>query len=354
MIARCCPELPCERAMTRTSCSLLIAFGLLILAINTSAQADDVCREFGETPTREMGRDNRLLPFVYGRIVLKGVSQNAKPPRVTAIYSDSAQPATRQLIAKSGNYCFKKLGSGGTLIIDIDGVETARKSVSDIGGIRQREDFEIYPYQVQQTGPPGVISTKFVRPQNEKTIDLYRKTAEAERSQRADEAIKHVKEIVLIDPDDFIAWAKLGSMYIERNALVEAEAAFNRSLALRADYSAALVNLGIISAVQKHYPQAIERFKHAIKTDPTSARVYRLLGEAYLHNRQGTLGLATLDEALRLDPIGMAECHLLKARLYDLAGAKPLAAAEYKTFLKKVQDHPDRKNFEKYIKDNSE
>ena len=90
------------------------------------------------------------------------------------------------------------------------------------------------------------------------------------------------------------------------------------------------------------------------KTDPTSARAYRLLGEAYLQNKQGNLGLAALDRAIELDPQGMAECHLLKARLYDLAGAKHLASAEYRAFLAKVSDHPDKKKFEQYIQDNPE
>ena len=78
------------------------------------------------------------------------------------------------------------------------------------------------------------------------------------------------------------------------------------------------------------------------------------MGEAYLQARRGNDGLAALDEALRLDPVGMAECHLLKARLYDLAGARKLAAAEYKVFLLKVPNHSDKKKLEKYIKDNPE
>ena len=50
----------------------------------------------------------------------------------------------------------------------------------------------------------------------------------------------------------------------------------------------------------------------------------------------------------------MAECHLQLAHLYELAGAKKLAAHEYALFMAKVPDHPDRKKFEKYIKDNPE
>ena len=72
-----------------------------------------------------------------------------------------------------------------------------------------------------------------------------------------------------------------------------------------------------------------------------------------MQNKQGTLGAEALKQALKLDPVGMAECHLLLARLYDLAGAKHIAAAEYRAFLEKVPGYPDRRKFEKYIKENS-
>ena len=81
-------------------------------------------------------------------------------------------------------------------------------------------------------------------------------------------------------------------------------------------------------------------------------RALQLLGEAYLQARQGTLAVQALNDAIRLDPIGMAECHLQLAHLYELAGARQLAAKEYKTFLSKVPDHPDQKKLEKFIKDN--
>jgi len=333
--------------------AVCIIIGLLSgLAMTASAQVDDVCREYGETPTREIGRGNRFVPYVYGRVKVVGIRADAKQPRVIVIYADTLQPSTRQLVSKSGNFCFRKAGNGGTLIVEVDGVEAARKSVSDIGATRQREDFEVYPQQSQSTAPPEVVSSRFARPPNEKTHDLYKKTAEAESNKHLDKAVEYVQQIVAIDPEDFVAWAKLGSLYLANNAISNAEESFKRSIAVRADYSPALLNLGILSAVRKEFPAAIELFQRAIAADPSSARGYRLLGEAYLQNRQGTLGLANLDKALELDPIGMAECHLLKARLYDLAGARNLAANEYKQFLAKVPDHPDKRKFEKYIKEN--
>ncbi len=325
-----------------------------LFCVSIHAQADDMCREFGETPSRESGRDNRLVPFVYGRVVLKGSRPEGKPPRITAIYSDSLQPATRQIIGRTGNYCFQKRGTGGTLVIEVDGVEVARKSVFDVTNTRQREDFDIYPPGSRAGAQPGVVNAKFARPSNERTADLYKKAAEAEQNKDIRKAIEIVSEIVAADPDDFIAWSKLGSLELGEQRLPEAETAFKRSFKLRPDYTPAILNLGIVRALKGDVAAAIDYFERAVVADSSYARAYRLLGEAYLQARRGTDGLAALDEALRLDPIGMAECHLLKARLYDLAGAKNLAAKEYKAFLAKVASHPDKKKFEKYIKDNPE
>jgi len=114
------------------------------------------------------------------------------------------------------------------------------------------------------------------------------------------------------------------------------------------------VNVGQMRVAQKQYPAAVEIFKHAVELEPDSATIHRLLGEAYLQAKQGSLAVQALDKAIQLDPLGMAECHLLKAHLYELAGGKNLAAKEYRTFLEKVPQYPDRKKLEKFIKDNPE
>lgn len=335
--------------MKSLTVSLLIGLVLVILAASGSAQVDDICREFGSIPSLEGPKLS--APFVYGRVVVRGLDSGSKLPKVTVSFSDREQPASRLSIDKSGNYCFKRTG-GGTLIVEVDGVEAARRSLPALGPAQQREDFEIYQSQSQREAPPGVVSAKFSHPRNEKTADLYKKTAEAEKNKNPEKTVEYVKEIVSIDPADFIAWEKLGSLYFERNSLADAQSAYRKSLELRVDYTLAWINVGKLRVFQKQYESAIELFKQAISTDPDSARAYQLLGEAYLQTRQGTLGVAALNQAIKLDNVGMAECHLLIARLYDLAGAKQQAANEYKIFLTKVTDHPDKKKFEKYIKDN--
>jgi Tfp pilus assembly protein PilF len=56
-----------------------------------------------------------------------------------------------------------------------------------------------------------------------------------------------------------------------------------------------------------------------------------------------------LEKAIDLDPQGMAEVHLRLAWLYDSAGMKEKASREYRQFLDKRPDSPQRKRLEEYI-----
>ena len=59
-----------------------------------------------------------------------------------------------------------------------------------------------------------------------------------------------------------------------------------------------------------------------------------------------------LNQAISLDPTGMADAHLRLAALYNGAGMKEKAVAEYEQFLKKKPDYPHKAKLEKYIADN--
>jgi hypothetical protein len=48
----------------------------------------------------------------------------------------------------------------------------------------------------------------------------------------------------------------------------------------------------------------------------------------------------------------MADAHLRLAALYNLAGYKDRAAAEYEQFLQKKPDYPDKKKLTDYIEAN--
>ncbi|MFN6963980.1 MAG: tetratricopeptide repeat protein [Pyrinomonadaceae bacterium] len=331
-----------------------MAAAVLLAAFAAAArsQVDDICAEAGHLPSLDSPFAH--VPYVYGRVTLRGFEERTKLPRVIVTYSDTQQPAKRLVLNRTGNYCFRRTGNNGQLVVELDGLEVARRSLPSMGAAQQREDFEIVAAASQGPRPPGVISTKFSRPPNDKTAELYRRTAVAERSGDADSAIELVKKITTVDPEDFIAWAKLGSLYFDKRSYKEADAAYRRALEIRTDYTPAWIEVGKLRMAQKQFDAAIQILSHAVELDRDSAQTFRLLGEAYLQARQGTLGVRALDEALRLDPIGQADAHLLKGRLYELAGAKQLATKEYKAFLEKVPSYAEKKRLEKFIKDNPE
>ena len=333
--------------------TFLVISVVLILAVSGRSQVDEICGESGMLPSLNSPFAN--IPYVYGRVLLKGLDATAKFPKITVTLTDAQQTGKRLTVEKSGNYCFRKTSAGGgTLVVEVEGIEMARRSLPAFGPAQQREDFEIHPAGPQRGTPPGVISAKFSHPPNEKTVELYKRAADADKNKDPKQLADALKKIVAIDPTDFIAWAKLGTVYFEQNSLADAEAAFRKSIESKLEYTPAWINVGKIRVAQKQFDSAIEIFKHAASLDPTSARTYQLLGEVYLQARKGTLGVEALNEAIRLDPLGMAESHLLIGRLYELAGANQHATREYKLLLTKVPDHPDKKKLERYIKENPE
>jgi tetratricopeptide (TPR) repeat protein len=330
----------------------LIFFSLILFFGQANAQVDDICTEAGFTPS--LDSPFAQVPYIYGKITLIGYDSAAKLPNVSITMVDSNQSTNRWTIGKSGNYCFKLSNKGTTLIVEVNGVEATRRTLATFGPAQQREDFEIHASQLEKGAPPGVVSAKFSHPPNPKTVELYKNTIEAESKKDHSKALEYLKEIVSIDPADFIAWAKLGLLQMEKDSLAEAEAAFRKSLELKVEYTPAWINMGLIRLNQKQFEAAVLVFQHAAELEPTSARIFQLLGEAYLQTKQGSLGVESLNKAIELDPIGMAECHLQLAHLYQLAKANKLATKEYKIFLTKVPNHPDKKKFEEFIKKNPE
>lgn len=333
--------------------SLVFIFTFLLLLTtkpsNLYSQINEICPETGNLPSFDSPFAH--IPYLYGKISLLGF-ENIKKRNVSIIFTEYQQNPNKLILNESGNYCFKTRGNGGNILVEVNGVEVARKVIPAFGTAQLREDFEITNKNHQNSVPPGVISTKFYYPPNPQTSIIYERVAIAESKEDLKKAIDLLNEIVSIDSKDFIAWAKLGTIYFSLEKLQEAYIAFRKCLELRIDYTPAWINVGKMRIFQKQFPAAIEIFNHALTLEPKSARIYQLLGEAYLQNKQGSLGAESLNKAIELDPIGMAELHLQLAHLYQLAKANQMAAKEYKLFLSKVPDYKDKNKLEEFIKKN--
>ena len=332
--------------------SIIRLFGIstLIVAavVCSSAQITEICGETG-------GSAWLSSSAVYGRVGLNGFDLSKRLPRIVVTVSDRQGNVHSQTITETGNYCFMDLNAnGGSIVLEIEGKEIGRRTLPTGLITQHREDFELYSENSRNLKPPSAISAKNAYPRSAKNESLLEKAAEEEKNQQTDKAVESLKKVVADDAKDFVAWFHLGAIYFGKNDLVQAESAYKNAVLAKPDHTPSLLNLGRIYLANKNYDEANTVLLKATQTEPNAPRGFQLLGEAYLLAKKGTLGVAALNEAIRLDPVGMAECHLLMARLYDRAGIKPMASREYRLFLEKVPQHPDRKKFEQYIKDNPE
>ncbi|MEQ1763577.1 MAG: tetratricopeptide repeat protein [Pyrinomonadaceae bacterium] len=339
--------------MWRGSGVLLLAIAVLALPSDSRAQQEEICSDRGihtesESPLRRPGS----IQIVFGRVTIKRPKGTGKPPSVV-VWLREGRSTQRFALDGSGSYCFEKSAAGGEITVDINGQQADRRSI--ITNLpEQREDFEFNLTSTETPAPPGVVSAKFNYKRNSKNEKLYEKALRASAEQQPEKAIEYLTAVATDDPADYIANATLASIYYRQKNYSEAGKWFKRSIEINPEYSPAWLSLSQSQYAQKEYDAAIESCKKLLKLEPKSAVGFYILGEAYLRTEKGNLAVEALNEAIKLDPVGMAECHLILADLYDINDLKKLASKEYKAFIAKVPNHPDRQRIEKYISDNPE
>ena len=161
-----------------------------------------------------------------------------------------------------------------------------------------------------------------------------------------------LQQLVAADAKDFEAWAVLANVHFMQKNFAEAENEYLHAIDARPQLFLALLNLGRLEITLKKYDVAVETLTRAVKVRADSPDANYFLGESYLRLKKGSRAVPYLNEAVRLDPDGMAEVHLRLATLYQAAGLPSKAAAEYEAFLKKRPDYRDRRKLEKYIAEN--
>lgn len=294
---------------------------------------------------------------VYGDVkVDSGQSGNDKPISLDiTLYNEYGNEYARQRVGSNGRYRFIDIPDGRYyIVVAYEGTELDRFTVDFSSPFKSdmQKDIELQSHAVSEATKAAVVAAADKYDRGSKTSSLYAKARDAAKNKKYDEATTLLRQVVDTDPADFPAWLELGTLYFKQKNYAEAEKAYLQAIAKHPDYGTALLSLGRLRIVQKNYDGAIEALLQAVKVMPTSAEANYFLGEAYLQNKKGSLGVKYLNDAINLDPVGMAEAHLRLAALYNAAGMKDKAAAEYEAFLKKVPDYQDRKKLEEYISAN--
>jgi tetratricopeptide (TPR) repeat protein len=291
---------------------------------------------------------------------LKVADSQAGDPQRSSIYdvilyNRGNEVVSRQRIGNGNRYRFDNIFNGDYyLAVEFENAEIARipilistNSTQDI-----RQDLEFMWKARPTVGSAGVVDAANAYSRTGQTKSLYQKASQEIAAKDFAQAVITLKAVVAADPKDFPAWTDLGMVYFIQKDLEAAENSYTSAVAAKPDHVAALVSLGRVRIAKKNNEGAIEPLEAALKADPKSAAANYFLGEAYLALKKGSKAVGYLNAALAIDPIGMADAHLRLGSLYNLAGYKDRAAAEYEQFLTKKPDYPERKKLEEYIQAN--
>ena len=337
---------------------LLFVFGFIF---NVAAQDDEARQEsglptfIGNRPSSNPapGSDATLS----GTLTIQGLTDDNNPPTFTVAVLANGVVVAKQRVKNRGGFNFNGVPRHGvTLIVEVDGLEIGSYPVGTLTPppLTHRQDLMLTWLQVGQAvkRKNEVISVRNSYSRKEENQKLFEKAISSLSEKKPENALKLFKQLTESDPNDYVAWTELGNIYFTNEKFSDAENAYNKALSLKNDFLPALTNLGKLYLGQKKSDQAIEILTKALASSPQSADINHYLGESYLQAKKGSKAVVYLNEAIKIAPIEKAEIHLRLAALYNAAGAKDRAVAEYKMFLEKVPNHPEKSKIEKYISEN--
>jgi tetratricopeptide (TPR) repeat protein len=315
------------------------------------------CDCFGQrsVPTSRAGSGFTL----FGDVEISGT--NEKDSRIVTfdllLYTRSGALLDRQKVSSKGRYRFLNVPAGDyELVFEFENAEVARMQIRLVGiPTDYRQDVALEWRSNAAHNKPAkstVISAEDVYERKPANQSLFAKAESAIDSKDHEKALALLQQLVADDPHDFQAWAELGTVYILKKNLAEAEKSYLQSTEVRPTFFLGLLNLGRVRLMQNNYANAINALEQALAVRPKSAEVNYYLGEAYLQIKKGSIAVGYLNEAINLDPVGMADAHLRLATLYNAAGLKDRAAIEYEQFLKKVPNYKDKAKLQEYISAN--
>lgn len=332
--------------------ALIIFATIVSTSLFVFGQTDEARQASGLPFKIEPGAAGSAM-VISGKVTLEGAEQLSRKPVVSISVFLNGVPVARAQAQATGNYVVRDVPRQVvTMVIEVDGAEVSRQSIVAPGMGSMNLDINVPWALIRGDGKPGVISARegYKRPENNKAA--FQTAQEAIRSGKDNDAAKVLDTLLAADPKDYEAWTEIGNIYFRRKSTDNAEAAYFKAIELKRDYFLALMNLGKLYFGAKRFDDAIIVLSNAVKSDPDSADAHHFLGESYLSVKKGSLAVPELNAAIKLAPSEKAELHLRIASLYDAANLKKRAADEYKMFLEKRPDHPDKAKLEKYIAEN--
>lgn len=154
-------------------------------------------------------------------------------------------------------------------------------------------------------------------------------------------AVTHLNRAVAIYPKYVEAYSNLGAAYQHLGNAEQERQALQKAIDLDGHFAPALMNLGMLSIIEKKYPEAEDLLGRGSTSDPTNPQILMLLAQAELLDGHYDLVIASKDKLHALPHHEKyAKVHYIAARAFEHENRAPDAAAELQTLLVEQPDGP--------------
>lgn len=188
--------------------------------------------------------------------------------------------------------------------------------------------------------PGEAVSAEWLRIPKKAREELARADADSAGGKH-DDAVKHLRKALEIDPDLYHAYNNLAVEYLALNEPRKAIGALEKSIELKPDLVSTHRNLGSIYLDAGKTEQALEHLQRARQIDSSDFETLMLLGEAHYGLEQLPEALAAFEAAAAASPddpeghLYVGQCHLRLAHYRE-------AVAGFEAFLRHGGDKDER------------
>lgn len=204
--------------------------------------------------------------------------------------------------------------------------ETAKKQDPATGQVPGNNPYLIDPHQYLRDFP-------------KKTVKEFQKGVDAEKHGNLEEAIRHYEKAIGNSADFYPAHNNLGSAYLSRQRIGEAQAQFEAAIKGNQNDAEARFNLANVLILTKRYDDAAVEIQEGFQRQPVSAFGQFLQGSLYSRTDRPQLAEKSLLRAMELDP-KMQQAYLQLVNLYLQQRRNSDAISKLETYLKEFPDSP--------------
>ena len=169
----------------------------------------------------------------------------------------------------------------------------------------------------------------------------FDQAGEAMSQQDWNKAVSHLNRAVAIYPKYVEGYSNLGAAYQHLGDAVQERQALQKAIDLDGHFAPALMNLGMLSIIEKKYPEAEDELGRGSMADPANPQILMLLAQAQLLSGHFDQAVVSKDKLHALPHHEKyAKVHYIAARALEHENHPAEAAAELQTLLTEQPEGP--------------